>query len=286
MRTLAERMKEYEWVWDTRLTSRLPVVLRIDGNSFHRFTTLAKFNTPFDTHLSEMMVESAIKLLQYCSGSTLAFVQSDEISVLLRNDQTIKTQPFLAGRIQKLVSLTASVATVSFYKSFLAWNHDQHLETVTMGDTARMGYYAKRKELTPTFDCRAFVLPKTEVVNYFIWRQQDAYKNCVSSVAEAELKKTYDKSQVKQMLHRQNTQQRVKLLKQHGYDFDALVDAKYRLGISIKKAKMEAQLANMLFGKPLDVNTDETVTRSVWTADYTTPVFTENRDYIESLLES
>ena len=35
------------------------------------------------------------------------------------------------------------------------------------------------------FDCRAFVLPKEEVVNYFIWRQQDCIRNAIQMVARS-----------------------------------------------------------------------------------------------------
>jgi len=35
------------------------------------------------------------------------------------------------------------------------------------------------------FDARAFVLPKEEVCNYFIWRQQDATRNSIMSVGQA-----------------------------------------------------------------------------------------------------
>lgn len=36
-----------------------------------------------------------------------------------------------------------------------------------------------------TFDSRAWVLPHDEVANYFVWRQQDATKNSISMVAQA-----------------------------------------------------------------------------------------------------
>ena len=35
------------------------------------------------------------------------------------------------------------------------------------------------------FDARAFILPREEVCNYFIWRQQDATRNSIQMVAQS-----------------------------------------------------------------------------------------------------
>ena len=285
MQTLADRMKTYEQVTDSRLTNRVPVILRIDGNSFHNFTRLAKFQRPFDKDLSEMMIATAMDVLRYCSGSTLAYVQSDEISILLRNDQTTRTQPFLANRVQKLVSLVASVATVSFYKSFLEWTHNQHVDAVTHMVDEELPLYAKRRELRPTFDARAFVLPHNDVVNYFVWRQQDAYKNCVSAVAEAVLAEQYNRATVRKMLAGQNTGKRKEILLQHGLDLDVRIDQRYRHGVAIRKAQITKQLSDILMGPTApEVDLEEEVTRSIWSADFRTPLFKDQREYIESLL--
>lgn len=287
MQTLSDRMKAYEDVWDSRLTSRLPIIIRIDGNSFHNFTKLAKFERPFDKALSEMMIATAIDVLRYCSGSTLAFTQSDEISILLRNDQTTRTQPFLAGRVQKLVSLIASTATVSFQRSFLEWNHNQHVDAVVnMLDDDELKMYAKRKELRPSFDCRVFVLPPKEVTNYFVWRQQDAYKNCVSAVVSDILASTYSKATARKMLVGKNTSQRKDILLRHGLDLDSRVAQRYRHGVAVRKAQITKQLSKILDGKfvPTHVDMEEEVTRSIWSADYRTPLFKDQRSYIENLL--
>lgn len=41
-----KRMKEYEAVSKTRLTKRMPVIIRVDGRAFHTFTR--GFNKPYD----------------------------------------------------------------------------------------------------------------------------------------------------------------------------------------------------------------------------------------------
>lgn len=278
-------MKAYEAVTDIKLPQRLPIIVRLDGNSFHNFTKLAMFERPFSKSMSELMIGTAIDVLQYCSGSVFAYTQSDEISILLRNNQTIRTQPFLANRVEKLISLITSNCTVSFYKQFQEWNHNQHIEIIANMVDDERDRYVKRKELRPTFDCRVFVLPGEEVVNYFIWRQQDAYKNCVSAIAESHLSSKYDKTQARKMLLGQTTDQRKKILQQHGYDIDIRVERRYKNGVAIRKTQITKQLGEIILGRiPDHVDVEEEVTRSVWAADYKTPIFTEDRDYIGGLL--
>lgn len=154
MTNIGDRMKGYESVWDERLPPRMPVIVRLDGNSFSRLTKSVGFKKPYDQRFRDAMVDVCTELLDYCSGAIVAYSQSDEISILLRNDQTHDTDPFLGNRVQKMCSLLASIAAVTF--------------------TENIGYEA-------AFDCRAFVLPEAEVNNYFLWRQQDAFRNCVNS---------------------------------------------------------------------------------------------------------
>lgn len=50
---LSKRMKKYEFANRRYLTNRMPVVVRIDGRSFHTFTK--GFERPFDDLLIDTM---------------------------------------------------------------------------------------------------------------------------------------------------------------------------------------------------------------------------------------
>lgn len=156
--TLSERMKRYEAAFKPSLPRRLPVVVRVDGRAFHTFTR--GFQKPFDDGLRGAMSMTAARLCEEMSGAKIAYTQSDEISVVLTNDDTLDTEPWFNNDLSKLVSLSASIATGAFN----AW-YD--------------GKFA-------TFDARAFVLPdRDEVVNYLIWRQRDAERNSLSMLAQS-----------------------------------------------------------------------------------------------------
>ena len=196
--SLGDRMKGYENISRIYLTKRSPVIIRIDGKAFHSFTK--GFLRPFDNILMETMAETAKFLAQNISGCKLAYTQSDEISLLLTDYETNETQPWFENNLQKLVSVSASMATLHFNRIFAnkvisAERSKNHLlykeicEELTENDISELTDYCnalqKSRSIGAMFDARAFVLPREEVVNYFIWRQQDATRNSILMVAHS-----------------------------------------------------------------------------------------------------
>ena len=156
---LGDRMKGYEACYDIRMTRRIPIILRVDGRSFHTWTRRNCTGRPFDGKFIEAMDHTARTLCSEISGAVAGFVQSDEISVLVRDDMTIETEPMFEKRVQKLSSVAASIATIAFNMRFNSYS--------------------------ATFDARVFAVPKADVGNYFLWRQMDATRNSVSSLAQS-----------------------------------------------------------------------------------------------------
>ncbi len=178
---LGDRMKEY---YENRTRSFLPrrtyTILRADGKAFHTYTRDCE--RPFDSLLMEDMDFTAAALCRQIAGAKLAFVQSDEISLLLTDFESNQTEAWFDGNIQKLVSLSASIAAAHF-NSFrwqrtilgLADMPNSELSCINLLD-----------EPAAYFDSRAFSIPDpVEVENYFIWRQQDATRNSISMTAQA-----------------------------------------------------------------------------------------------------
>lgn len=159
---LGDRMKEYERASDVRLTRRLPMILRLDGKAFHSWTRRSCCERPFDHRLMGMMAGLTQYLCENIGGAVLGYTQSDEISILARDDRELDTQPWFDKRMQKIVSVATSLATYWF-------NANNQFE----------------KKVPAFFDARAFVLPEDEVRNYFIWRQEDASTNSLSMLAQS-----------------------------------------------------------------------------------------------------
>lgn len=156
-----DRMKRYESVPRLHLTRRTPVILRLDGKAFHTFTR--GLVRPFDELLNDAMTSTMNYLVANIQGAVFAYKQSDEISIMLRDWDTLTTDAWFDYNVQKMVSVAASMATMHFNNVF---RHPK-------GDKLAM------------FDARAFNVPKEEVVNCFLWRQQDAVRNSINSLAQA-----------------------------------------------------------------------------------------------------
>lgn len=252
--SLGDRMKGYENVSRIYLPRRLPVIIRVDGRAFHTFTK--GFQRPFDDVLAKAMRETAVALCKEISGAKLAYTQSDEISILVTNNDTVDTQPWFDNNLQKLTSLSASIATRAFDNAFQG-AISEYNESFNLFTT----YF--RVLHKATFDARAFVLPADEVCNYFIWRQQDATRNSIQMVAQS----LYSHKE----LQKKNCDELQVMILQKGINWDHYEPWKKR-GICIKKSNM-AIIAN---GKEL--------LRGTWEPDFNTPIFTQDRAYINNVL--
>jgi len=175
--SLGDRMKaNYEKRSEYKLLRRMPVIIRLDGRCFHSLTH--KCVKPFDSILSDSMEHTARYLCDEIQGAKCAYTQSDEISVLVIDYDTLTTQAWFDYNLQKVVSISAALASVYFSSAF----HE-----------------------AVQFDSRAFNLPIDEVANYFIWRQKDWIRNSVEMLTRSHYsaKQLLNKSQseMHEMLH-------------------------------------------------------------------------------------
>ena len=114
---LGTRMKEfYEQVPKTRLVRRMPVAIRIDGKAFHTFTR--GFQKPFDEVLMKSMQETTKYLCENIQGCIFGFTQSDEITLILIDYQKLNSSAWFDYEVQKICSISASMATMAFNKFF------------------------------------------------------------------------------------------------------------------------------------------------------------------------
>lgn len=193
MQKLGDRIKQYENVERKYLTRRVPVIIRVDGRAFHSFTKREHFKKPYDLDLMCMMNDAATSLFHEVQGAKMAYVQSDEISLLVTDYDTIQTEAWFAYNLNKVVSISAARVTASFAFSMLDQGYG-------------VGF--------PCFDSRAFNLPLVEVPNYFIWRQRDWVRNSLQMLARS----LYSHKQ----LQGKNNQELFKLCSQKGHYWEDL----------------------------------------------------------------
>ena len=165
--SLADRMRAYRDVTDFVLTHRMPVLAHIDGIGFSKYTR--KCAKPFDQELGDVMMEVAYGIVERVQGAVFAYVQSDEINLLLHGYQALESQPHRGNRLQKLVSDLSGPPSAHFTRlSHHIWKPGE-LEGI--------------KEAS--FAAAVFPVPENDVANYFVHRQQDAMRNSVQMLARS-----------------------------------------------------------------------------------------------------
>ena len=247
---LGSRMKDsYENRTRTHLPRRTYTIIRLDGKAFHTYTK--GFKRPYDLGLMRIMDQTAMALCEKIQGAKLAYVQSDEISILLTDFETPQTDAWFDGNIQKITSISASIATAAF-------NNGMYLDEEILANMDKVAY----------FDSRTFTIPDVrEVFNYFVWRQQDATRNSIQMGAQA----LYSHKQ----LHKKNTSELQELMFQKGVNWNDY-PAGFKRGRLILKEKAE-QIAV----RGPKAKEGETVTRMKW-ASFEPPIFTQDREFLMS----
>jgi tRNA(His) guanylyltransferase len=209
-----DRMKQYEGVEaQRRFMPGLPICARIDGRGFSKFTS--GFEKPFDPFLTKAM-RGATQWLVEQTHAAIGYTQSDEISLIF-TPNTEDSQGFFAGRIQKMASVLAGMATVKFNHILM----ETHEEIV-------------RRRL-PLFDARVWQVPSmAEATNTLLWRAQDAKKNGISAACRSmfSAKAMHGKSQ-KDMLV---------MMDEAGCYYETAYAWQDRLGVFFRREKFEAQI--------------------------------------------
>ena len=244
---LGDRIKNF---YENRTRFMLPrrtfSIIRLDGTHFHSYTRGLK--EPFDDQLMSDMDETAKFLCENIQGAKFAFVQSDEISILLTDFDKLTTDAWFDGNIQKMCSVSASMATGEFNR-------------------LRPGKLA-------FFDSRVFTIPyQTEVENYFIWRQQDATRNSITSVAQS----LYSHKE----LDGKNGDQKQEMIFQRGINWNDYAP-KYKRGRGVIKETYSIDTSS-LDNKNFDASyLDKFVQRSRWSV-VDVPVFTQDREFFKKI---
>lgn len=257
MNTLSNRMKSnYENRAKTYLVRRMPVIIRLDGKAFHTFTKGLK--KPYDEIFHNTMNATMKYLCENIQGCKLGYTQSDEITLLLTDYDTLTTDAWFDNSVQKICSVSASMATMVFNKMLRKYA-DEYYDSIWddiiedwRGSDDDIKYYetlCKAIDKGAMFDSRCFNIPEDEVTNCFLWRQQDATRNAVQMLGQCHFSQ-------KQLEGKSNNEIQDMLMTQKGINFNDM-PAEFKRGVCCRKSE------------------------SGWIIDKEIPIFSKDRKYVE-----
>ena len=201
---LGNRMKKYEAVSKSCLMCRTPVAIRVDGKAFHTFTKQLK--KPFDSIFTNTMIQTMEIMCQKIQNCIFAYTQSDEITFILKDYEQLNTSAWFDNEVQKLCSVSASMATYYFNTYF---NEKAARYIASHPNDEYSAILARTINSPAMFDARCFNIPREEVVNLIYWRQLDAVRNSIQSAGQAKFshKQLMNKSckMIKEMLEENGT---------------------------------------------------------------------------------
>lgn len=284
---IGDRMKQYENCYRIYLPRRSAIIVRLDMRAGHNFTK--GFLRPYDKIFSSCMRYTMRKLCENMSGARFGYHQSDEISIVLADYENINTEPWFSNNLQKIVSISASMAALFFKEqlnqiifdllyswSNLDWNNkeemkanedrlrelygmpprgeewDRYVDTIQTANSQRMA----------TFDSRAFILPREEVVNYFYFRQLDCIRNSIQMAGQSNFSH-------RELQNKNCNEIQEMLFSQKGINWAKDYSPEFRNGSACYK-------------KLTDVITPDgtTIQRNKWFIDKNIPKFSAEPDFI------
>lgn len=202
-----KRMRQFETFHGLTLMPETWTVIRVDGRGFSRYTAAKKFKKPFDDIFCNYMITTARRLMEDLGG-IYAWTCSDEISVLFPPDWQLFNR-----EVEKIVSISAGIASSTF--------------TSVSGDIVQ-------------FDSRVWSGPnKGAVVDYFRWRQDDAFRCCLNGWCYWTMIDAYkfSKAQAASKMFNQGVDWKMNLLHSFGLNFEKDCPAWQKRGIGVHWAR-------------------------------------------------
>lgn len=230
-------MKEYEIYSDLRVPVNSKIIVRLDGRSFHSFAQNMKLTKPYDDNFYKVVVEVSKELFEEFSPLFI-YTFSDEISILL--DKI----PF-NGRIEKINSVMASFTSSSFTLN-----------------------YGVKFPKAVAFDSRVIPITDDKIYDYFKWRQDEAWRNCVNGYGIHFLKSKYSSSQANEKINGLGLSDIHEMLFQNGINLNDVETWKKR-GIGVYRKNKEVTGFNKKESK------NQTSYRSFIHVDCNLPIFTK-----------
>lgn len=275
--SLGDRMKRYENVPKVNLVRRMPVIIRLDGKAFHTFTK--GLDKPFDPVLMQTMDDTMQYLCENIQGCVLGYTQSDEITLVLVDYQTLTSDAWYDNNVEKICSISASMATLAFNNAWrenvdnlaglmVKWR-DDGTYYIDQDSQKQIKLYTSRYNRA-LFDSRAFNIPKEEVMNCLVWRQKDATRNSIQAVGQANFSH-------KQLMGKSCDQIQDMLFKEKGINWNDYPTSCKRGTCCVKRmVRIIPEVTNRPGAKITE--------RMKWVIDYNIPIFNQQPEYVNSLV--
>lgn len=251
---LGDRIKgNYENRSKTYLTRRTPVIIRLDGKAFHSFTK--NLHKPYDEVFHDAMNDTLEYLCKNIQGCKFGYTQSDEITLVLTDYDTLTTDAWFNYNVQKMCSISASMATLEFNRAFRGYAKPiirsiNECWTCTNEEHKYCTALEKCIDVGAMFDSRCFNVPVEEVTNTLIWRQNDATRNAIQMLGQCHFSH-------KQLDHKSQNMIQEMLWQEKGINFNDC-NTEFKRGICCYR--------------------DE---EGMWVIDDECPIFSKDREYIE-----
>jgi len=226
-----------------------PFFARLNGRRFQAVAEKLHMDKPFDRAFAKCLVAAGKALFQNSLNPALIYVASDEINALFAY-----TVPF-NRRVEKINSVLAGIVSSAFSLCTLK---------------------SCRKSLTTSFDSRIIVTTREKLVDYLVWRQQDAWRNHNNAYAYWMMRKLGHKSsKAATTLKGWKSEKLHEFLFQHGVNLAKTPDWQRR-GILIYRQPYQKCLADATV-----------VIRWCTKENWKLPMFTsqEGKDLIQNILE-
>lgn len=243
---IGERMKERELktaqsVW--KVEPWQYAILRFDGHNFSKFTN--GFKKPFDNKMKNAMQDTT-KAVMGKFNATLGYVQSDEITLVFKPKYNSKeefeasldkSEHIFGGKRDKLISVITGYISTKFnyyINKYMQWcnplEYKPYFTDIVMACEQH-------------FDGRLIVFEPsemTEMLNYFVWRQNDCLRNCTSTWTRFKCGKT--------AVHKKKFAEMVEMLDATDMKHD-MIPFQYKYGVFAKKELYEKECNNPETGK-------------------------------------
>lgn len=291
---LGTRMKTfYENIPKTRLMRRVPVAIRLDGKAFHTFTR--GFQKPFDFVLMDAMQQTMKYLCENIQGCVFGYNQSDEITLILVDYQKFTSSAWFDYEVQKICSISASMATMAFNRFFAQevdkWGVEtfgyewyeggtNDPEVANSPEWKLSEIYSKAIKKGALFDARCFNIPKEEVTNLIYWRQLDATRNSIQMVGQAHFSHNELQDKTCNMIQDM-------LMTKYGINWNDFTTPCKRGTACIKVA---TKVTENIKREPQPFGEDRVTTtiieeRPIWVIDKNMPILKgEDRKYVDDLI--
>jgi tRNA(His) guanylyltransferase len=250
MSKLADRISGYQSIADTRLLSRVPIVILINGRSFSKITSL--LDKPFCPKFSECILNTMLRLCTDIEGALFAYQYNDEIVIVARNDQGNETIPWFDNRAQKICSVTSSIATLHFNRCATA------VDLNLMGEAI--------------FASQVFAVPNImEATNTLVYKQQNNFQTSIQFACFYELLNKYDKDTIRSMINGLSIDEKIDLLHQEcDIDFNEYPTI-FRRGAACYKVPRVAEDGTM---------------KNKWFVNANLPIFTKDTSFLSNIFRN